>query len=173
MRVSGPLIAQYGWRSREDRLGQPLIPLFTFDEGGWRWNAPVGGGRHAWVSLRFDGSARAGRSGVDVTWRLAWPCASDRYFLAGDAAFVLDPASSKGVMRAMMSGMVAANAIAEIASGRIDAGLAMRRYSAWARDCFISEAAALIALYSGVSPAVPWLASASGALRHIATYPLA
>jgi flavin-dependent dehydrogenase len=49
--------------------------------------------------------------GPDVTWRLLEACAGPGYFVAGDAASASDPSSSHGVLRALMSGMLAAHLV--------------------------------------------------------------
>ena len=72
---------------------------------------------------------------ADVTWRLVPQCAGDGYFLCGDAAAVLDPTSSHGVVKAIMSGAHAADMIVQITRGEItapDAAAAFRQiFSTW------------------------------------------
>jgi flavin-dependent dehydrogenase len=53
----------------------------------------------------------ARRRGADVTWRIISPAAGPGFFLVGDAVAVLDPASSHGVLKALMTGMMAAHLI--------------------------------------------------------------
>ena len=55
--------------------------------------------------------------GADVTWRVVMRPAGAGYFLVGDAAAVLDPASSHGVLKALMTGIMAAHSIGRIAGG--------------------------------------------------------
>lgn len=175
LEVSGRLVARYGKRSQVSAR-DTNAPEFRETGCGWEWAVPLEQAREAWVKLRLDGtkSAREARSGGrDVTWRLAWPCAGKGYFLAGDAAFVLDPASSKGVIRALLSGIAAADAIVEIAAGKIDADAAQRRYASWLRSVFCADATTLGSLYSRMNSPPSWLASAAGAIRNISTYPLA
>jgi flavin-dependent dehydrogenase len=45
---------------------------------------------------------------TDVTLRMAAQTAGDGWFLCGDAALVLEPSVSHGVLRGPMSGMAAA-----------------------------------------------------------------
>ncbi|MBA4535538.1 hypothetical protein H1196_23700 [Brevibacillus halotolerans] len=53
--------------------------------------------------------------GADMTWRVITQLGGPGgYFLIGDAATVLDPASSHGVLKAVMSGMMAGNLIAQM-----------------------------------------------------------
>jgi flavin-dependent dehydrogenase len=59
-----------------------------------------------------------GTHGADVTWRRVIGTAGAKYFIVGDAAVVLDPASSHGISRAVMSGIMAGHAINKILSDR-------------------------------------------------------
>ena len=66
--------------------------------------------------------------GADVTWRMAALTAHPVWFIVEDAACRLDPLSSKGVLRAMMSGIAASHLIARVLDGRIAADAAANVY---------------------------------------------
>lgn len=186
-RVSTLLLAYYGWVESSDKLKKAFpLPEFRMRNGGWRWIAPVDSHKHAWVSMSLSDNKKAVRllpdiltrctasstpKARDVTWRIARPCAGPGYFLAGDAACILDPASSHGVMKAVMSGMMVAECIASILNGSTDSGRAQAGYCAWTEDRFCSDAAALISLYSEMEKPPFWLSAASEAVRYIATSP--
>jgi flavin-dependent dehydrogenase len=68
--------------------------------------------------------------GLDMGWRLHPSCAGPGYFLMGDAAALLDPASSNGVLRALMSGMFAAHLAACVIAGK-DEETALQTYVQW------------------------------------------
>ena len=53
------------------------------------------------------------------------------WFIVGDAACLLDPLSSKGVLRAIMSGIAAGHLIANVLDGRIAAEAAADVYQHW------------------------------------------
>jgi len=160
LQVSDPLIARFGW---DDGAGD--LPEFRVEGCGWRWEAPVGAARRAWVSVDLHGASTGGAGqGRDVTWRVVRPCAGAGYFLAGDAACVLDPASSHGVLRAMESGIRAGEAITGGPASIAD-------YLAWMESWFCSDALALANLYADFVPAPAWLGSAREALRYIAMKP--
>jgi len=104
-------------------------PGFIVDETGWTWTARVRPGLYNWTRLNvgdnsidrnftpveFASLRPVGRvQTADVTWRLVPQCAGDGYFMCGDAAAVLDPTSSHGVVKAIMSGTHAADVIARI-----------------------------------------------------------
>ena len=77
-------------------------------------------------------------SGADVTWTLVECPASPQHFLVGDAAAVLDPSSSHGILRALSSGILAANCIVKIIrNGKNEATVA--GYNAWIRNWFWSD----------------------------------
>ena len=143
------LIAHYAYMegqcpARDDNPG------FVVDKTGWTWTARVRHGLYNWTRLNMEDNfidqnfipeelaclRPVGRvQTADVTWRLAPECAGDGYFLCGDAAAVLDPTSSHGVVKAVMSGAHAADLIAQIAQGGADpreAAAAFRQlFSAW------------------------------------------
>jgi flavin-dependent dehydrogenase len=135
-----PVRVRFGWKEGSDRCleGQPL---FRQRKDGWEWFAPLGDGRTAWVALdqtvepgveRSIGvrHGRKAATGLDMRWRLHPSCAGPGYFLLGDAAALLDPASSNGVLRALMSGMLAADVAARILSGEDEKAI-LQVYVKW------------------------------------------
>ena len=87
--------------------------------------------------------------GADVeSWRVVVPAAGLGYFLVGDAAAVLDPASSHGVLKAIMSGMMAAHLVTQVVHHDASESLAVQMYSDWIRRWFDHDVAGLRALYA-------------------------
>ncbi len=124
-RASGPLAACYGYCDG-DPPSQPPPPAITTDPHGWTWTAWIGGRTFHWTRLnfrpmRFPADWRPdvfrqmrplGRPrGADVTWRIAEKPAGPGFLLAGDAAMVVDPVSGHGVLRAWLTGILAARTI--------------------------------------------------------------
>jgi flavin-dependent dehydrogenase len=158
VRRSPRLVAHYGHR----RGVVPPIPRLAGDAAGWSWVAQVEPDLVSWVRLDFaSGVAQisipselahlpvVGRSGAaDVTWRRATRLAGPGYFLAGEAAMVLDPAAGHGVLRALMSGMMAAHWAADLIMGRTRPGFAARAYAAWLCSWFEHDVDAMLDLYS-------------------------
>jgi len=118
-------------------------PGFFVDQTGWTWTARVRPGLYNWTRLNVEDNSidqnfspaefaslrQVGRvQTADVTWRLVPQCAGDGYFLCGDAAAVLDPTSSHGVVKAMMSGTHAADLVVQIARGEIAAPVAAESF---------------------------------------------
>lgn len=64
---------------------------------------------------------------ADLTWRMAAHTAHPAWFIVGDAACLLHPLASKGVLRAMMSGIAAGHLIANIPDAAVP--LRLRRRS--------------------------------------------
>jgi len=104
-------------------------PGFFVDEEGWTWTVRVRPGLYNWTRLNIYGKALAEGfvpeelrglrmvtppQSADVTWRFVPQCAGDGYFLCGDAAAVLDPTSSHGVVKAITSGILAVDRITQI-----------------------------------------------------------
>ena len=159
-RVSPRLVASWGhlegrWPAREG------APLLQADAAGWTWTARVGPRTYAWVGLDVSGAGRLrpppdspaglraarGPSGADVTWRRAAVVAAPGLLLAGDAAWVLDPASGSGVLRALVTGTVAARAVADIRRGRLPEHHVIAAYRRWLSDWFRADASRLDRLY--------------------------
>jgi len=167
------LTAHYGYKPQaqprcEDAMCQNhhTAPSFTACQGGWHWQAQVSQDRQAWVRLQLNQDPlapttapplAAGEAGADVTWRMAKTPAGLGYFLVGDAAAVLDPASSRGVLRALMSGMMAGH----LAYGVLHNGLAREQaaqhYNHWLCDWFAHDADALRTLYTRLQHPPNWV----------------
>jgi flavin-dependent dehydrogenase len=166
-RVSPRLIASWGylegrWPDRD------AAPLLRADAEGWTWAARVGRSTYAWVGLDLTGAGRLRRPpagsaeltmthgpfGADVTWRRAAVPAAPGLLLAGDAAGVLDPASGSGVLRALVTGTVAARAVADVRLGRLPEQHVIAAYRRWLASWFRTDVARLDGLYR-VFPAWP------------------
>jgi flavin-dependent dehydrogenase len=149
-RLSPELRARFGWTDKHppSHDGQPL---FRQHRSGWEWRAPLAENRTALVTLSFvdDGSGRIGRrqGGIDVTSRIYRQCAGPGFFLLGDAAAALDPAASNGVLRAMMSAMLAISIIDGIVRGQTDERTGQNTYLRWVNKQFNHSAARLQILY--------------------------
>jgi flavin-dependent dehydrogenase len=154
---SVPLSLRFGWR--ESVAGQRMDPTLRAADDGWAWEAPITHDCTAWCRLRVADRPPRGLS--DATWRLVPACAGAGYFVAGDAAAVLDPLSSHGVLRAMMSGMLSAHLIASIERRGGDEREAVSYYQTWLNDRFEHDAVRLASLYlhhpKRLSVALPWL----------------
>ncbi len=156
-RVSPTLVVAYGHTTG------PVAdaPRLRADAGGWTWTAPVAADTTAWVRLRLDPDpGRWGRPpagvdgppagpprGADVTWRRVDVAAGPGWFLVGDAAAVVDPAASHGVLRALVSGAVAARAITDRAAGLVAEDEAAGGYTRWIADRFDHDVHRLRDLY--------------------------
>ena len=153
---------RYGYVTCPDEPGSFDIPLMHLGSDGWTWIARVRTDRCAWVRMRFDGVDPGSdwrppqladfypvgpSKGEDMTWRISEQLAAERWFLMGDAAAVLDPASSHGVLRALMSGMQVAHVIAASVRGAISDVVAAKLYSQWLQDWFNSDVSRLRELY--------------------------
>jgi flavin-dependent dehydrogenase len=157
------LTARFGY-VRGECLTRDEAPAIVADGDGWTWTARVRLNLYQWTRLFLNKEKPqvfpvptefrelepiGGTHGADVTWRLASPPAGLGYFLVGDAAAVLDPASSHGVLKAMMSGMMAAHSILRIVNGADD-GLVAEAYSQWMCDWFEHDVSKLTKLYATI-----------------------
>lgn len=165
------LIAHYGY-ARGHRLPHDGAPEIVADETGWTWTAKIADDHYTWTRLSFVradpkrdqppptfstltpiGPSR----GADVTWRMVERPAGPGYLCAGDAAAVLDPASSHGVLKALMSGMMAGHVIAEHRTGNASRVAAIRTYAAWIKGQFEADVAALRDLYRDLPDPPDWI----------------
>ncbi|HEV2846409.1 MAG TPA: NAD(P)/FAD-dependent oxidoreductase [Thermoanaerobaculia bacterium] len=163
-RRSPRLIAHYGYAEGTcpDREASPVL---TADDDGWTWTAQVRPDLHQWTRLSLSGrepkggwqpaalralKSRGRTRGADVTWRRVRPAAGPGYYLTGDAAAVLDPASSHGVLKALMSGMLAAHRIVQTVRAGIPEEQTARSYDDWGRDGFEHDVRKLGELYTAI-----------------------
>ncbi len=175
-RCSPPLIASYGYIETE-HAAEWFVPELQATAAGWLWVAQVLPRVVAWTRLSLDGprggpparltglpDARrlaVGRASADVTWRLARNAAGPGYFLAGDAALVLDPASSHGVLRSLMSGIMAAHLTARVCNEGVAEQSAAIHYTNWLRTWFEHDAGKLRDFYSQMATPPEWLVRGS------------
>lgn len=155
------LFARYGYAqgSCPERDGAPQL---VGDARGWTWTAIVRENTYQWTRLVFDGIepdagwmpeefrrlTPLGRArGADVTWRMANEVARPGWFMVGDAAAMLDPTSSHGVLKAVMSGMMAGHLIAAVLRGAAPAEEAAAAYHDWCAGWFAADAARLSQFY--------------------------
>ena len=174
-RRSPRLIASYGYIVTE-QAAEWFLPELQATSGGWMWIAQVLPQVVAWTRLSLDGQLEAaapsrlaclpgarrlavGGASADVTWRLASNAAGLGYFLAGDAALVLDPASSHGVLRALMSGMMAAHLCTQVCRDGLAEKFAAAAYASWVRAWFDHDAEKLGDFYGQLGTPPEWLAS--------------
>ena len=152
-------IAYYGYIRNSGFT--PPDPLLIWDEKGWTWISQVKDNLTSWVRLDLvahrkidpcwvprvlrDGQPISERKAVDVTWRRAKTFAKYNCFLAGDAAFILDPGSSHGVLKAIMSGMMIAYLINE--SNNSTKLHIMNYYNEWVTEQFNNDLKRLKELY--------------------------
>jgi flavin-dependent dehydrogenase len=158
---SPALIAHYGYAQGLAPEWDDGNPRFAFDSSPrsmseWTWTARISDGLYHWTRLqsarlpaKLAGLAAMGRPrAADVTWRLVEASAGPGYFLLGDAAAVLDPASSHGVLRAVMSGIMAAHWITAVRNGKATEGMASAAYSEWMSAFYMHDARRLRELYA-------------------------
>lgn len=155
------ILARYGYAAgncpeRDD------APLIEGDREGWIWIARVDDGLYQWVRLDFDGRVRARdwcpnvlagltqarpTQGAEVAWRRATRTTGPGWMLVGDAAASLDPASSHGVLKALMSGVFAARTAAAVLQRGAPESTAARAYHDWLASWFNADVERLATAY--------------------------
>lgn len=175
MRQSGRLIARYGYGRRPGWKSQ--IPTFTANCSGWLWTAALGEDLHHWCRLALpaertgkllrdspasspvmrgdDWKDLSAEHGRDVTWRILERLAGPGYLVAGDAGAVLDPSSSKGVLKALMTGIMASRCVASIMLRDAPEATILNGFDRWRRDWHDTEAEEMRTAYSKLGLAVP------------------
>ncbi|MGJ7514506.1 NAD(P)/FAD-dependent oxidoreductase [Pseudomonas baetica] len=167
---SPPLLATYGYASGATAICDDA-PSIIANSNGWYWIAKVGTGSYTWTRLNFDHRhpdlqppsefahlhPLSGARGADVTWRACGQCAGPGYFIVGDAASVLDPGTSHGVLKAIMSGIMAAHAVVESLAYPVLRQSIQTQYRQWLNDWFERDLSKMRELYAA-HPAPPaWL----------------
>jgi flavin-dependent dehydrogenase len=154
------LIARYGYVEGSCPVYDDA-PSLVGDSSGWTWTALVRPRLYQWTRVSFDGpprpewlprhllglKPRAHSRGADVTWRMAKEAAGPRWFMVGDAAATLDPTSSHGVLKAVMSGMMAGHLIAAVLDRKTPAPATAAAYHDWLAGWFSADAAKLAQFY--------------------------
>jgi flavin-dependent dehydrogenase len=157
---SASLVARYGYLQGYNAAYATTAHLLA-DPDGWTWIAQIEDRLLHWTRLTFERNTRSvmlpstlqslpavrAVRGADVTWRLTPATAGAGYFLVGDAANRLDPASSHGVLKAMMSGMQAAQAVADLLRRPALQVPAQTHYRKWLIDGFTRDMAQLRIFY--------------------------
>jgi flavin-dependent dehydrogenase len=156
------LIARYGYAIGEcpPRDNSPAI---VADSQGWTWTAKVRPHLYQWTRLsltkekiekdwlpkEYEGlQIKYHSQAADVTWRIVSQPAGDGYYMVGDAAMVLDPSSSHGVLKALMSGMLAGHLLASEYYGKINEFEANYQYSQWINNWFQNDVQELKKMYA-------------------------
>lgn len=125
------LLIRYGYALGASPA-RDAAPAIVADHTGWTWTARVEAARYQWMRLdlvpeqrsrtwlpeEFAGLTPEGPPrAADVTWRLSGAPAGPGWFVVGDAGAQLDPSSSHGVLRALLSGWTAGGLTAAVADG--------------------------------------------------------
>lgn len=150
----------------------PVAPLLAADEGGWTWIAQVARSLYAWTRLplhpgRTD-SHRATHSlrgyeqrgpirGADVSWRALAKPAGPGYVAVGDAAAVLDPSSSHGVLKALLSATAAADLAVRALRQPACESRAIDQYTASVGGLFEHDVRELRRLYARLPHPPEWV----------------
>jgi len=135
---------------------------------GARWSGPE---PYQWTRVLLDGGRvpadwmpeelrqlkpKGPSRGADVTWRIASEVARPGWFMVGDAAAVLDPTSSHGVLKALLSSLTAARLIGGILSGKVSAADAAAVYQNWLSGWFANDAAQMRGFYEALGVKRVW-----------------
>lgn len=124
---------RFGWFEREHNHAENN-PVFIQRQDGWNWLAPLNGNCCAWAELRRESTG----SGMNASWRITPDCAGDGYFLLGDAACYMDPSAANGVLRAIMSGIMAAHLASAVRQRTTTPMQAWQSYRAWIKHLFFT-----------------------------------
>lgn len=137
------------------------IPRWTPTITGWTWLAPLTNGQVAWTCLAGtrqgivypqELSPHTGRRlrSANVTWRRFDKLAGSGFLLAGEAAGVLDPGTGHGLLKAMYSGIYAADTVARIFHRRSSINFLLEEYHEVLTHAFEHDARVLNGHYRRV-----------------------
>ncbi|MCC5670484.1 tryptophan 7-halogenase [Nostoc sp. CHAB 5784] len=172
------LIAYYGYVTGECPV-RDHAPAIVADSYGWTWTAKVRCLRRAtptqlyqWTRLSFVEQKIAkdwlpneflglkiyqAMRAANVTWRIVSQPAGYSYFLVGDAAMVLDPTSSHGVLKAIMSGIWVSHSIASELLGNLTEQQAIDHYCLWIHNWFRHDVKNLSSLIAKLPSPPFWI----------------
>ena len=137
-------------------------PLIEGDSEGWTWIARIDAELYQWVRLDFDGRIRPRdwrptalaslaearpTVGAEVAWRRAARTAGPGWMLVGDTAAQLDPASSHGMLKALMSDVFAAQTDVAVLRRGAPEAQAGRAYHDWLAGWFETDVERLASAY--------------------------
>ncbi|MDN4544613.1 tryptophan 7-halogenase [Pseudomonas sp. C32] len=175
-RHSPLLIARYGYHKGCIHPYEQA-PHLLADLDGWTWIARVDDRVLHWTRLCFDKRSHLFRTvperlqvlptvgpvrGADVSWRISTSPAGAGFFRVGDAACVLDPAASHGVLKALMTGMQAAQAVFDCLQQPWLESEAQAQYSQWISEWFERDLTQMRHFYSTHPHPPDWLGNTSG-----------
>ncbi len=172
VRLSPTLSAKYAYIA-VSQVGSN--PFFTECAAGWTWTSLVKPGVQQWVGVSLQEGANlptpqgAEVKASDVTWRAVPACAGPGYFIVGDAAAVLDPACSHGVLRALMSGIYAATLAASAHREAVSAADSAAAYRGWLLEWVCRDVLELICKYARLPSPPEWLQTAAATCSDIWT----
>jgi flavin-dependent dehydrogenase len=170
LKLSPRLVACYGYVHTPEckRFANPSI---TADGATWTWIAQIEADVCHWTRLNLNsGFSRevplelqpsvmscSKPFGADVTWRTVQPTAGPGFFLVGDAAAVLDPVASHGMLRSLMSGMMVGHLIACVIHGLEKEKSVISFYKGWLADWVRHDIVAVTDLYRRLEAVPEWL----------------
>lgn len=158
---SPPLYIHYGYVEGKCPA-RDLVPAMTAISGGWLWTAKVREDLYQWMRLTFRKTSitydwlpstfqglrpRQFARGADVSWRHVVLPSGLGYLTVGDAFGVVDPSSFHGILRGLMSGIMAAHTILQITNNHLQDQLAISQYNEWLCQWFLHDVTTLKALY--------------------------
>lgn len=143
------LIARYGYVTGSCPVRDDA-PKISGDMSGWTWTARIRDGLYQWTRVDFDDVAKddwlpeefrdlhpySRTRGADVTWRIAERLAGPNWFMAGDAAATLDPTSSRGVLKSILTGVMSGHLADAAIGGKLTPQQAASFYHQWLLDWF-------------------------------------
>src|SRR5215211_2238198 len=166
-KYSPTLIAYYGYF--RGNYNRHELPLLQATDNGWLWIANIDKDLYQWTELNFTKKVMPNISyskeiidcnhltpikGADVTWRKVNQLANLGFFI-GDAALVLDPSSSHGIIRGIISGIQVSHLIHEICNNEISLSDASYHYNNWMSNWFFHDLNKLREFYTQYHPNPP------------------
>ncbi|MES2766840.1 MAG: tryptophan 7-halogenase [Bacteroidota bacterium] len=158
---SPPLLAQFGY-SHGILNSELPFPQIEAVNHGWIWSAKITSSVYAWIRLYWEKSKlirefvpdvlinleTIGRTRtIDVTWRLNRRLCGNGFFIVGDAASILDPAASSGVLHSIMSGIMVGYLIHANLRRGLSEEVVGKYYTDWYREYFSKRSKGLLSFY--------------------------
>lgn len=136
---------------------------FTPHQNGWTWYAPMPPGECGWTKLSLledcdmqppnelkDYPKSTAIRRINTRWRVHRPLFNSNVILAGDAAGIIDPGSGLGVVNAMLSGIMAADAIVKASKNKHQVHAIFQEYDNWYMDFYLGQVHQLYTHYKNL-----------------------
>lgn len=138
------------WTGTATNLQQTFLTRFTPHQHGWTWYAPIAPDQCSWTRLSLPEDCdmlppeefrkeKASVVRMNIRWRVHRPLFNRHVLLCGDAAGIIDPGAGLGIMNALLSGIMAADAVVKALKDADNTEAIFQVYDDWYMNTYMSQ----------------------------------